>query len=130
MSADRLTLSPGQLTARVEAVLAGMADDRTGGDGVDRADAVETYRAAGRAALQRRDERAWFQARISPTDWEIMEATFADRVASRLNRLDDGHTAWWFLRKHLDWRLRVRTDQPHAVAAVLDDLAAAGTSSG
>ena len=130
MLADRLTLPSGQLAARVEAVLAGKALEQSAGDGVDLTDAVETYRAAGRAALQRRDEHAWFQARITPTDWASMDATFAERVAPRLNQLDDGHAAWWFLRKHPDWRLRVRTDHHHAVAAVLDNLVAAGTIAG
>lgn len=130
MIADRLNLSSGQLAARVEAVMAGTAPDRSAVDGLDLTEAVETYRAAGRAALQRRDERAWFQARIRPADWASVEAIFAEGVAPRLNQLDDGHAAWWFLRKHPDWRLRVRTDHHHAVAAVLDDLVAAGTIGG
>ncbi|GAA3948296.1 hypothetical protein Aau02nite_11540 [Amorphoplanes auranticolor] len=114
----------------MEAVLAGTAVERSAVNGVDLTDAVETYRAAGRAALQLRHERAWFQARITPTDWPSMEATFAERVAPRLNQLDAGHAAWWFLRKHPDWRLRVRTDHHHAVAAALDDLVAACTIDG
>jgi thiopeptide-type bacteriocin biosynthesis protein len=130
MPADRLTLSSGLLAARVEAILAGTALARSAVDGLDLTDAVETYRAAGRAALQRRDEHGWFQARITPAEWGRMEATFAERVAPRLDQLDNGHAAWWFLRKHPDWRLRVRTDHHHAVAAVLDDLVTAGTIGG
>jgi thiopeptide-type bacteriocin biosynthesis protein len=129
MPADHLALSAGQLTERVEAVLAGVAPERSAADGTDLADAVEAYRAAGRAALQRRVEHGWFQARITPTEWTTTEATFAEHVAPRLDHLDRGRAAWWFLRKHPDWRIRVRTTDHRAVAAVLDDLAAAGTIS-
>jgi thiopeptide-type bacteriocin biosynthesis protein len=127
MPADRLTLTAAQLAARVEAVLAGAALERSAVDHMDLTDAVETYRAAGRAALQRRHERAWFQARITPADWASVEATFAERVAPRLDQLDNGHAAWWYLRKHPDWRLRVQTDNHGTVEALLDELIAAGT---
>ena len=129
MPADHLALSAGQLAERVEAVLAGVAPERSAVDGTDLADAVEAYQAAGRAALQRRVEHGWFQARITPTEWATTEAAFAEHVAPRLDHVDGGRAGWWFLRKHPDWRIRVRTTDHGAVAAVLDDLAAAGTIS-
>jgi hypothetical protein len=55
--------------SRVEAVLAGVALEQSAVDGTDLADAVETYRAGGRAAVQRRAEHFWFQARVTPTEW-------------------------------------------------------------
>lgn len=135
MPADRLTFAAGQalpadqLADRVEAVLAGAALEQSAIDRLDLADAVETYRAGGRAALHRRAEHAWFQARVTPTEWATAEATFAAHVAPRLDQLDRGQAAWWFLRKHPHWRLRVRTSDHHQVAAVLDDLVTAGTIS-
>jgi thiopeptide-type bacteriocin biosynthesis protein len=132
MSADRLTLpadqalSAGHLAERVEAVLAGVTLEQSAVDDVDLADAVEIYRAAGRAALRRQLERAWFQARLTLTEWASTEATFAEQVAPRLDQLDGGRAAWWFLRKYPDWRLRVHTDDHHAIQLLLDDLVVAG----
>jgi thiopeptide-type bacteriocin biosynthesis protein len=127
MLADRLTLPADQLAERVEAVLAGAALERSAVDGLDLAEAVETYQAAGRAALHRRLDRSWFQARVTPTEWASAEATFASHIAPRLDQLDAGRAAWWFLRKHPDWRLRIRTVDHRAVQGLLDDLAATGT---
>jgi hypothetical protein len=66
MPAHRLTASPGQIAARVEAVCAGATVETAAADiGLDPAvlaETVQTYRTAGLAALQRRQERAWFQA--------------------------------------------------------------------
>jgi thiopeptide-type bacteriocin biosynthesis protein len=132
MPADHLAFAAGQalfadqLADRVEAVLACVALEQSAVDGIDLADAVETYRASGRAALHRRAEHAWFQARVTPTEWANAEATFAAHVAPRLDQLDGGRAGWWFLRKHPDWRLRVRAGDHHQVAAVLDDLVTAG----
>jgi len=127
MPVDRLTLPAGQLAECVEAVLAGIALEQSATDDLDITDAVETYRHAGRAALQRQHDHTWFQARVTPADWAAAEATFAEYVAPRLDHLDAGRAAWWYLRKHPDWRLRVHTSSHDAVAALLDDLVTAGT---
>ncbi|GAA0490576.1 hypothetical protein Ade02nite_23770 [Paractinoplanes deccanensis] len=129
MLADRLTVNPGQLAQRVEAVLAGTAVEHSAVDGIDLTDAVETYRAAGRAALDCRQERAWFQARITWPEWVDAESVFAAHVAPRLDDVRDG-PAWWFLRKYPHWRLRVRTCDHRAVETLLDDLSSAGTIAG
>lgn len=129
MPADRLTLTTGQLAERVEAVLAGTAIEHSAIDGLDLTDAVETYRAAGRAALHRKREHAWFHARIAWPDWADAEPVFAAHIAARLDHLDNA-AAWWFLRKYPHWRLRIRTCDHRAVAALLDDLATAGTITG
>jgi thiopeptide-type bacteriocin biosynthesis protein len=129
MPADRLTLTTGQLAERVEAVLAGTAVEHSAVDDIDLTDAVETYRAAGRAALHRRHERAWFQARLAWPDWADAEPAFAAYVAARLDELGN-RAVWWFLRKYPHWRLRVRTSDHLAVETLLDDLVTAGTITG
>ena len=130
MLADRLTPSADQLAERVEAVLAGTALERSAVDDLDLTEAVETYRAAGRAALGRRHERTWFHARLSWPHWADAERAFAAHVAPRLDHLDAGGTAWWFLRKHPHWRIRVRASDHPVVEVLLDDLVAAGTITG
>jgi len=115
----------------VETVLAGVAVEhvsaQAGIDPYDLTDAVETYRIAGRAALHRHQERSWCQVRVRMPDWAVAEHTFATQIAPRLDRLDDGQTAWWFLRKYPHWRLRVRTTDHNAIGALLDEFVAAGT---
>ncbi|MFI5893789.1 thiopeptide-type bacteriocin biosynthesis protein [Actinoplanes sp. NPDC051513] len=124
-----MTLTTGQLAERVEAVLAGTAVEHSAVDDIDLSDAVATYRAAGRAALTRRRERVWFQARLAWPDWADAEPVFAAHVAARLDDLDNV-AAWWFLRKYPHWRLRVRSSDHRAVAALLDGLVTAGTITG
>ncbi|MFK3984447.1 thiopeptide-type bacteriocin biosynthesis protein [Micromonospora sp. NPDC050397] len=130
MPADFLTLPVTQIASHVEAVLAGRtlqasADD-LGVAPADLADAMETYRAAGLAALHRCQEHAWFQASVAVLDWTTAEATFAEHIGPRLNKLEEGQAAWWFLRKHPHWRLRVRTTQHQTVELILDDLVTSG----
>ena len=131
MPADRLSSSAEQMAACVEAVLAGTAAEtaaaEAGVDASDVTDAMETYRAAGLAALQRRNERTWYQARVELPDWTKAECTFATQVAPRLDQLVDGHPAWWFLRKYPHWRLRIRTADRSAIEALLDELVVAGS---
>jgi thiopeptide-type bacteriocin biosynthesis protein len=120
MSTDHLTPAT-SITDRVEAIIAGGAAGTPEPNTDGLADAVETYRSAGRAALQRRDERRWFQARITPTDWTHAETVFATQVGPRLDRLP-GRPSWWFLRKHPCWRIRVHTGDHTTVRETLDDL--------
>ncbi|MEV4628258.1 thiopeptide-type bacteriocin biosynthesis protein [Micromonospora sp. NPDC049523] len=130
MPPDHLTLSAERLATHVQALLAGnpltQVATEADIDPADLADAAETYHAAGLAALQRRQEQSWYAVRLTLPNWEEAEKTFAVRVAPRLDQLDNGQAAWWFLRKHPCWRLRVRTNQPDAVTALLDELVAAG----
>jgi thiopeptide-type bacteriocin biosynthesis protein len=135
MPPDHLTSPTGQLANRVEALITGGAQPAPPSldqniDPYDLAEAVETYQAAGRAALQRRDEHAWFQARITPIDWADAEAAFADQIAPQLDRIDSGNADWWYLRKHPCWRIRVRTPDHAAVRTLLCELAAAGVIAG
>ncbi|MBM2623423.1 thiopeptide-type bacteriocin biosynthesis protein [Actinoplanes sp. LDG1-06] len=121
MPVDRLATTPDRLADHVEAAVAGALGHESCVYDGDFADAVDTYRGAGRAALHRRSEQEWFQARITPADWPNFERDFARLIAPRLSQLDGGRS-WWFLRKHPHWRIRLRTDDHHAVAGLLDDL--------
>ncbi|MGA5304594.1 thiopeptide-type bacteriocin biosynthesis protein [Nucisporomicrobium flavum] len=116
MPAHHLTLPADQVADQVEAVLAGAAAS----EHPELADAVETYRTAGRAALQKRHERAWFQAHIRPLDWSTAETAFATHVMPILDRLTGSD--WWFLRKHPHWRLRLHTSDHDMARALLDRL--------
>lgn len=127
MSSDRLTLPNHQLAHLVETVLAGSATEsvavHAGIDPVDFHDAVETYRAGGRAALEARQDSEWFNARIRPVEWATAEAAFVNVVGPSLDQL--GHP-WWFLRKHPYWRIRLRTLNQKPAMALLDGLVADG----
>ncbi|MEU8299760.1 thiopeptide-type bacteriocin biosynthesis protein [Micromonospora sp. NPDC048909] len=121
------------MTAAVEAVLAGApmvtaaAEADMDADDLDLA--VQAYRAAGLTALQRRHDAAWLHALIRPVDWNTAETAIRTQVASHLNQLD-GQTGWWFLRKHPDWRIRIRGVHSEAVRALLDDFTKSGVIAG
>jgi thiopeptide-type bacteriocin biosynthesis protein len=133
MPADHLTTtSPADLAADVLRVLAG-ADLATIAanhalDPADLDDAVQTYQAAGLAALERRAEHAWYQVRVQFPDWSTAEAVGAARLGPSLDRLiSEGAVAgWWFLRKHPCWRLRFLGADPVAVNYVLEELTDTG----
>ncbi|MEN3608579.1 thiopeptide-type bacteriocin biosynthesis protein [Plantactinospora sp. ZYX-F-223] len=118
------------MAALVEAVIWGTSAEaaaaEAGIDMHDLADAVQTYKAAGLAALQREYAGIWYHALVRPVDWTTADASFRAKVAPRLDRLDGDGTVWWFLRKHPFWRIRVRTTDHDAASALLDELAAAG----
>lgn len=137
MLADHLTpVEPEQVVNAVLAVLAG-AEPQASAAAIGMApsdldDAVQTFQAAGRAALERRAEREWYEVRIRFPDWNTAETAVATRLGPRLNRLqsDGGCTGWWFLRKHPCWRLRLRGARTTAVDQILSDLTEAGVIAG
>lgn len=100
------------------------------------AEAVEAYKAAGRAALEAQvGLRDWYQVRIQFTDWDSAERIAAARLGPQLQQAQETGTIaeWWFLRKYPCWRLRcrpgpkaTRTEMKAAVGAVLDTMAADG----
>lgn len=134
MPADHLTATT-PLTASVLRVLAGDPLDATataaavGLDPTDLADAVDTYHAAGRNALERHADDRWHQVRVTFPDWDTAETAAAHTLGPRLGHLENlgALDGWWFLRKHPCWRLRFLRPDLDAVHHVLDDLAAAGT---
>ncbi|WP_416979091.1 thiopeptide-type bacteriocin biosynthesis protein [Streptomyces sp. T028] len=87
------------------------------------ADAVERYRAAGRAALDT-GPAAWHQTYIEFSDYPTAEPAFRACLLPILRSAPVGK--WWFLRKAPCWRLRVRpspdTPAKDAVARVTEAL--------
>lgn len=80
-------------------------------------DAVERYRAAGRAVLAT-PPAEWHQVNIEFTDYPTAEHSFRAYLLPYLRTEAVG--AWWFVRKHPCWRLRVR---PAADADTEDTIA-------
>ncbi|MER7497021.1 thiopeptide-type bacteriocin biosynthesis protein [Streptomyces pharetrae] len=69
------------------------------------AEAVERYRAAGRAALEH-PAAEWYQVYITFADYPSAARAFRAYLLPALQ--DEAVGAWWFLRKYPCWRLRVR----------------------
>ncbi|MFI2764296.1 thiopeptide-type bacteriocin biosynthesis protein [Streptomyces echinatus] len=69
------------------------------------AEAVERYRAAGRAALDH-PTAGWYQTHITFADYSSAARAFRAYLLPAMQSEAVG--AWWFLRKHPCWRLRVR----------------------
>ena len=140
MPADRLARRYPSLSDTIRAVsdvLAGtpIEDAATAAhmDTAELAAAVEIYDNAGREALaQNASCTDWWQLSIQFTDWAGAERTAAEHLAPLLAHAEaDGTiTAWWFIRKHPCWRLRIHPHPDnvakHQLAASLDALTASG----
>lgn len=132
MPADHLTAPPSALAAGVLAVLGGTSPEAAAAASalapavLD--EAVQLYRAAGQAALERRAEHDWYQVHVQFPDWSTAETAGAARLGPPLDRLQasGAMTGWWFLRKHPCWRLRLQLADTAAVGHVLDGLTDAG----
>lgn len=81
------------------------------------ADAVERYRAAGRAALAAQPAD-WHQVNIEFADYPTAERAFHTYLLPFLHTGPVG--AWWFVRKYPCWRLRI---QPGPNARIEDAVA-------
>jgi thiopeptide-type bacteriocin biosynthesis protein len=99
----------------------------------DLAEAVEVYRRAGRQALDQQTTSGWWQLSIRFTDWSNAEHVAVNHLAPLLRHAEqDGViTAWWFMRKHPCWRLRLqpgpaRSTMKTGLGVALDQLAADG----
>jgi len=133
-------LPPDQTTRAVLEVLAGIPVDRVAAhadmDPADVADAVEVYHAAGQAALQAHAaSRDWFAVRIQPPDWDTAEHAAATHLCPQLQQAQATGVlaAWWFIRKHPCWRLRLHpgptatiTQLEVVFSTILDSLTVAG----
>ncbi|WP_086820246.1 thiopeptide-type bacteriocin biosynthesis protein [Allokutzneria sp. NRRL B-24872] len=132
LTTPRRTPALSDLATDVLAVLAGADLGATAAkhrlDPADLDDAVQTYQAAGLAALQHRVEHAWYQVRVQFPDWSAAEMIGAARLGPALDQLrTEGAVAgWWFLRKHPCWRLRFLGTHTTAVNRVLDELTDSG----
>ncbi|AXE28165.1 bacteriocin biosynthesis protein (plasmid) [Streptomyces globosus] len=74
------------------------------------ADAVDLYRAAGRAALSANDgAERWQQVNVEFSDYGRAREAFSAYLLPALRQAyNEGLIAsWWFVRKHPCWRLRV-----------------------
>lgn len=86
--------------------------------------------------LDRLEEQAaddWWQLYLQFADWTSAEEVAAGHLAPLLHRAESDGTmsAWWFIRKHPCWRLRLRVpSHGHGakdnLGAALDELAATG----
>ncbi|MDT0347043.1 thiopeptide-type bacteriocin biosynthesis protein [Streptomyces litchfieldiae] len=77
----------------------------------DLATAVSIYHQAGRQALEQQTATPdWWQLYVQFTDWQDAEKTAAHHLAPLMHRAETNGdiTAWWFIRKHPCWRLRLR----------------------
>ncbi|MBM9509190.1 thiopeptide-type bacteriocin biosynthesis protein [Streptomyces sp. KK5PA1] len=81
------------------------------------AEDLERYRAAGRAALEAAPA-GWHQVSIQFTDYPAAADTLRAYLAPALTNGPVG--AWWFVRKHPHWRLRLH---PHPDATTEDVIA-------
>jgi len=146
MPADRLIATPTEpattsiteaVTAVIDGALAAQVA-RENGIGLDQLTlAVETYRAAGRAALTQTDESTWQHVNLRFRDQTQAEQLAAAYLAPQLEHLHDAGTigAWWFLRKYPYWRLRINPGPDHreaknALTRVLYDLEYSGILTG
>ena len=115
MSTDRLTAAA--IEAAVNQVLAGTPVTHAAAAIATHptvlTDALEVYHQAGRQALNC-FAPGWWQVYIRFTSWEEAERTFADHIAPLLRHAESDRvvTAWWFIRKHPSWRLRIHPGTP------------------
>lgn len=119
--------------AAVLAVLAGIdletAAADTGMDTADLHDALCLYQRAGNNALATFAD-PWHMVRLQFPDPDQAETTMVNIVGPKLDKLttEQAIGGWWFIRKHPQWRIRLRTGMGHraatALAPLLDDLLA------
>ncbi|MFD8320741.1 thiopeptide-type bacteriocin biosynthesis protein [Kitasatospora purpeofusca] len=97
------------------AVQAGMPTDAL-------ANALDLYRVAGMAALtDHADEFAdWVQVYVHPSSWTNAERDLATHLGPYLRQAEDSGavSAWWYVRKHPCWRIRLHPG-PAATAEAL-----------
>lgn len=132
--------APDETTSAVLEVLAGDPLDQAAAHAAmnpaDLADAVEVFHTAGQTALHAHAiSRDWFAVRIQPTEWDTAEHAAATHLAPQLKQAQDNGilAAWWFVRKHPCWRLRLYPGPATTVAelevalgTILDSLTVAG----
>ncbi|MGH3908148.1 MAG: thiopeptide-type bacteriocin biosynthesis protein [Pseudonocardiaceae bacterium] len=140
MPADHLTPADTLETALAKVLTGTPLTDAASAVGMEAAalaDAIEVYRQAGRRALDHHTNPGWWQVYIRFTDWDLAEPAVADHLAPLLQRAEaDGMiAAWWFIRKHPCWRLRLQPGPAGRamtanLAAALDQLTTEGQIGG
>jgi len=135
MPTDQLAQRDGPIERAIHRILGGdplsAAATTSGLAPDDLGAAVEIYRTAGCQALAEHRATSWRQLYLRFADWQQ-----ADQIAAAhlLPLLDDAEkhgqiSAWWFMRKHPCWRLRLHPTRPDPSARIetaLDQLAADG----
>lgn len=136
MPTTDLTPTPARLVTLVEAIVSGQPlDDIATSAGVDRSDleaAVAVYRLAGAAAVCAASESQWFHANLTMADHGTAEHDFATLVMPQLDRIPatgGKQPAWWYLRKHPHWRVRILTGVPDLAVDTLNRLVTSGAIS-
>ncbi|AUY50463.1 thiopeptide-type bacteriocin biosynthesis protein [Streptomyces sp. CB01881] len=87
-------------------------------------DALDLYRAAGLNALTTQTTAAatgaWIQVYVQPADWDQAEQHLAAHLGPHLRQAENSGAvhAWWYVRKHPCWRLRLQ----RGPAATADDF--------
>lgn len=106
-------------------------------DLADLAEATEVYQRAGQHALEQQIASGWWQLYVQFTDWHDAERAVADHLAPLIHSAEDEGviTAWWFMRKHPCWRLRLQPGpaghtMKHRFGTALDELTANGRIAG
>lgn len=83
-------------------------------------EAIERYRAAGRAALDTQ-LAGWFQVTIHFADYPNAEHAFRTHLLPALTTTQ-AVGAWWFLRKYPNWRLRAHPAEGATIETVAANL--------
>jgi thiopeptide-type bacteriocin biosynthesis protein len=131
MPADQLNPSqPDRIADAILAVLGGAPLDATaarlGITPAHLADAIETYRRAGYAALQAQaTDRAWYPVHVEFPDSDNAEKAVLTTLAPKLRSLRESQllAGWWFIRKHPCWRIRLHHNAAfHEVKASVDSI--------
>ena len=82
-------------------------------DAAELAEAIEAYRAAGRAVLEAQTgSRGWYQVRVEFADWDTAEHAVATEFGPKLAQAETAGvvSSWWYIRKAPCWRLRFHAD--------------------
>ncbi|MFJ2114654.1 MULTISPECIES: thiopeptide-type bacteriocin biosynthesis protein [unclassified Streptomyces] len=142
MPADQLicprAITPDATVRAVLSVLAGTdlreAASRTRLAPADLATAISVFKQAGHRAIEQQSSIGnWWQLYIEFTNWTTAESIAADHLAPLLHHAESDGTlvAWWFIRKHPCWRLRLQLPLHDSrvkagFTTALDELSAVG----
>lgn len=98
----------------------GQVAERAGVSAVDLRAAVEVFNRAGRQALA--EQSGWWQVNVEFTTWESADQIALEHLAPALWQ---SSVAWWFIRKHPCWRIRLHAGSGELranVSRALDEL--------
>ncbi len=134
---SRLSQDTDAVVRAVLQVLAGKSLEQVAAlhhlDSAELCAAAEVFCQAGGRALYQQSASGWKQVYIEFADWTTADGIAAAHLAPLLQQVEaeDPSAAWWFIRKHPCWRLRLHTaaeglSARSRLTASLDGLASAG----